>query len=379
MMADRLTFAADALIRFRNGRILIHTTQSTLPAFETEHPMLVGWLCQFARPTHADQALAALPGDDRTSARQVLDYLQRAGALIEAAAVRAPLSDAEASARSKLHLRSLARSVYDAACDLHGLGPYAERMLAAQTGIGVERRLLALLAAVDGLRQALAALRAPYLAEQLLSAGIEAQARDLRLHIGCGEGHPEGWVNIDVHPAPFAMNVLWGLPFATGSARFVFVSHLLEHLFYPADVRPFLAEVRRVLAPQGVLRIVVPDIEQCVEAYMKNDSAFFASRRETWTWWPKSATHLEDFLAYAGAGAEPAYLFEAHKYGYDFDTLAHVLNEAGFAGVTRSTYMGSAHEVLRVDDASAVAKARYGERYYSLFVEALPSCDIMAT
>ena len=46
------------------------------------------------------------------------------------------------------------------------------------------------------------------------------------------------------------------------------------------------------------------------------------------------------------------------------------LEEAGFIGVARSTFMGSTHEQLRVDDASAVAKARYGDRYYSLFVEA---------
>ena len=45
-MANRFVFAADTLIRFRNGRILIHTTSSKLPAFESESPVLVGWLCQ---------------------------------------------------------------------------------------------------------------------------------------------------------------------------------------------------------------------------------------------------------------------------------------------------------------------------------------------
>ena len=83
MKPDSLIFAGDVLIRFRNGRILIHTTQSSLPAFETEHPMLIGWLCQFARPTRAEQALAGLPAADRTTASEVLDYLQRAGSLIE--------------------------------------------------------------------------------------------------------------------------------------------------------------------------------------------------------------------------------------------------------------------------------------------------------
>jgi predicted SAM-dependent methyltransferase len=370
MTATTLTFAPDTVVRFRSGRILVHTTASPLPAFETDHPMLVGWLCQFVRPTIPERALTVVPATDRVKAAEVLDYLQRSGALVPADARTEPANEQETDTRTRQHLQLLARSLYDLACDVRGLGPYAERMLARQTGLGLERRLLALLAAVDGLRSNLSALRATYVSEQLQALGVSPQARELRLHIGCGEGRPEGWVNIDVHPAPLAMNVLWGLPFAASSARYVFVSHLLEHLFHPADVRPFLAELFRVLAPGGIVRIVVPDIEQCIEAYQKRDRTFFESRRETWTWWPQNATPLEDFLAYAGAGPEPAHLFEAHKYGYDFETLARVLAAAGFSDVTRSSYMNSAHEALRVDDVSAVAKARYGERYYSLFVEA---------
>jgi hypothetical protein len=124
------------------------------------------------------------------------------------------------------------------------------------------------------------------------------------------------------------------------------------------------------MAPGGVVRIVVPDIEQCIAAYSSNDRLFFASRRETWDWWPENATRLEDFLAYAGAGPEPASLFEAHKYGYDFETLAKVLGGAGFESVRQSAFMASDDPALRVDDASTVAHARYGDRYYSLFVEA---------
>jgi predicted SAM-dependent methyltransferase len=311
-----------------------------------------------------------LPPADRSGAAGVLDYLKKSGALVEAGSPAAQPAPDEAQTMNLVanHLRLLARSLYDTACDLFGLGPLAERELARRSGAGVERRLVALLAATDGLRNELRALREPVLKAQLSALGLDRGSRDIKLHIGCGKGLLEGWVNIDVYPAPLAMNVLWGLPFADGSARCVFVSHFLEHLFYPRDVQPFLKEVRRALAPGGVLRVVVPDIEQCIEAYNNNDRSFFASRRESWPWWPENPTRLEDFLGYAGAGAEPAWLFESHKYGYDFETLSKVLVEAGFGSVVRSGYMMSSQ--LRVDRVSAVANATYGDRHYSLFVEA---------
>jgi SAM-dependent methyltransferase len=368
-MTGQWVFAPDAVVRFRGGRILIHTGSSSLPAFESDNPMLAGWLCQFARPADAAQLTTQLPAGDREAVRQVLDYLRRSGTLVPAATITA--GDAVAAhARSRQHLRLLARSTYDAACDLLGLGPDAEAALEQRSGIGIERRLMAMLAAVDGLRVELQAVRTASLAAQLGQLGVDAMSRGLKLHVGCGKGHLPGWINIDVYPAPLALNVLRGLPFADGAATHVFVSHLLEHLYYPSDVRPFLAELQRVLAPGGVVRVVVPDIEQCIAAYAGRDAEFFASRRETWPWWPENPTRLEDFLAYAGAGPEPAYLFESHKYGYDFETLERVLQEAGFAAVTASTFMGSAHAELRVDDISAVARATYGRRHYSLFVEA---------
>ncbi len=370
--ADTLIFAPDTLVRFRRGRILIHTTSSTLAAFETANTMLLGWLGQFAAATSLDAALAQLPPADRAAGAQILDYLRRSGALISAAAAgpTPALDEQEIQHRSRNHLRLLARSFYDVACDLHGFGPYAERELAGRSGIGVERRLMALLAGVDGLRQELGALREAYLGQQLARLGVDSGARELKLHLGCGRSYIPGWINVDVYPAPLAMNMLWRTPFAPQSARFVFASHVLEHLFYPRDVSAFLGEVLRVLSPGGVVRVVVPDIERCIEAYTGNDRSFFASRRETWSWWPENATRLEDFLAYAGAGAEPAYLFESHKYGYDLETLTKVLSEAGFVAIERSTHMGSPHEALRVDEFSAVASAKYGERHYSLFVEA---------
>jgi predicted SAM-dependent methyltransferase len=369
-MTNTLVFAPDTLVRFRNGQILIHTTSSAAPAFVTDNAMLTGWLTQFARPLSAAQALQQVGAADRPVAVAALEHLLDAGALIAAETTgSAAVDDTAAHDRSRRHLRTLARSVYDLACDALAFGPDIERQLGISTGIGLERRLMALLAAVDGLRNEFRTRRDGYLERQLSALGVIAGQQDLRLHIGCGMGMLDNWVNIDIHPAPLAMNVLWGLPFADGSAQCVFVSHLLEHLYYPHDARAFLCEIRRVLKPGGIVRIVVPDVEQCIDAYVANDRSFFGSRRETWDWWPENPTRLEDFLAYAGAGTDPGYLFEAHKFGYDFETLSRLMQEAGLQHVERSEFMSSRHPELRVDEISAVAKARYGDRFYSLFVE----------
>lgn len=60
-----------------------------------------------------------------------------------------------------------------------------------------------------------------------------------------------------------------GIPFDSGSVDVVYHSHLLEHL--DRDVaRQFLLEVKRVLAPGGIHRIVVPDLEHACREYISH-------------------------------------------------------------------------------------------------------------
>jgi predicted SAM-dependent methyltransferase len=179
-----------------------------------------------------------------------------------------------------------------------------------------------------------------------------------------------GWLSIDLPPADLALDVLWGLPFPRGSASAVYCAHLLEHLYYPHEALRFLGELRRVIGPGGVLRIVVPDIGRALAAYARRDARFFEDRR---AWWPeveRARTPLEHVLSYAGANKLPANFF-GHKFGYDFDTLRLLLRDAGFGRVERSAYMKSTHRVLRVDSVSRYAAASTRGRHYSLFVDAL--------
>jgi SAM-dependent methyltransferase len=365
-----LKFAADTLIRAQDQRMVIHATTSEAPPFSTESPMLVGWLAQFMRATDVPRALASLNPADAAAAQQVISHLQRIGALVPAHSVAAELPSV-AHARSTQYLSALARQIYDLSADVQGLGEFAEVALRQNSGVGLAHRLLALGSAITGLRKELAALREPHLAKQFDALGVPVDAIHLKLHLGCGPVHLEGFINIDIAPAPLSMNVLWGLPFDDASVAVVYLSHLLEHLFYPGDVNALFSEIFRVLAPGGCVRVVVPDMARCLDAYAQGDRAFFAARREHFAWWPADASMLENFLTYAGVGPDPSYLFESHKYGYDFATLEKALRTAGFQDIVKSTFQGSRIAALHIEHLSEAARWRAGEEYLSLFVEAL--------
>jgi len=204
-----LVFAADTLIRSRGGRLLLHTTGGKLPAFESDQPMVIGWLCQFAKPCKVADALAGLADSDRGQAAQIIAYLERGGTLVSAGDSAAAADDAAtAAARTRAHLRLLARTLYETACDTLAFGPWIEQDLATRTGIGLERRLTAMLMGLDALRHELAEARGRHLQEQLRTLGVNAGDRELKLHIGAGEQRLDGWLNIDIHPAQLAMNFL---------------------------------------------------------------------------------------------------------------------------------------------------------------------------
>jgi len=275
------------------------------------------------------------------------------------------------AAHNKQTAKAMMQSVFELASDLAGLGVFPEQVAKVRNVMPIHQRLSQIQQAIELLRSDLATLRGPYLSQQLQGLGIDQDSRNIQLHIGSGPYNLDGWINLDIFPAQLSTNVLWGLPFTNGQCRFVFLSHLLEHLFYTTDASSLLEEIYRILQPGGVVRIVVPDIEQCLRAYQEGSNEFFEKRVEHWGAGDGNATRLEHFLSYAGAGPDPAWLFEAHKFGYDFETLERALQRAGFKTIIRSRFMASEHVALQVDKHSQVASAKFGDDYYSLFVEAI--------
>lgn len=82
----------------------------------------------------------------------------------------------------------------------------------------------------------------------------------MKILLGCGDVVREGWVHVDLSPAPH-VQVVWDLerrpwPFLDGSANEIEAMSVLEHLH---DTVGFMDECWRVLEPGGRLRLEVPD------------------------------------------------------------------------------------------------------------------------
>ncbi|MCG9900453.1 MAG: methyltransferase domain-containing protein [Hydrotalea sp.] len=91
------------------------------------------------------------------------------------------------------------------------------------------------------------------------------------LNLGCGSRYLENWENLDfisTNDNVKAYNLLNGLPYSDETFDVVYHSHVLEHFSYHSAEK-FIKECYRVLKKGGVIRIVVPDLEQIVNMYQE--------------------------------------------------------------------------------------------------------------
>lgn len=326
----------------------VTTIKSTSPVW--------GLIQRLEEPQRAEDLQAAFPG---LAVDKIIPGLSRAGLII-------PADQDEGAYFFDWAFRVFLRRSESVANDLIGVGSDLAGATGADSWDSVLDSLDGLLQQVARLEPVAKSCKSRMIDRQAEALGITGQSHDLRLNLGCGIQHLPGWINMDLRPSDFRLNLRWDLPFPDRSASHVYAAYVLEHL-YLEEAQSLLREIRRVLMPGGKLRLLVPDIGACIEAYSTGDEAFFAGRAQYWPWASECATPLEHFLTYAGGSLRISDL-TGHKYGYDFQTLSHHLAHAGFGRVTRSTLNGSGDPVLNVDRGSA----RWGVdgRLYTLFVDA---------
>src|SRR5271169_487299 len=91
------------------------------------------------------------------------------------------------------------------------------------------------------------------------------------LNLGCGDRYHPNWENVDFAPAGptvKAHDLRRGIPYPDNCFDVVYHSHVLEH-FSKGEAPQFLRECFRVLAPSGIIRVAVPDLECVARLYVE--------------------------------------------------------------------------------------------------------------
>jgi len=94
------------------------------------------------------------------------------------------------------------------------------------------------------------------------------------LNLACGDIYVTStlWENCDFAPKSKyvkQVNLLGGLPYADNTFELVYCSHYIEHI-PKNEVLNFLYECNRVLKPNGLVRLVLPNFENIAREYIKN-------------------------------------------------------------------------------------------------------------
>ncbi len=193
---------------------------------------------------------------------------------------------------------------------------------------------------------------------------------EIKINIGCGLSGIRGWHNLDNSPTitlsrvPLLNRVLkipaWpgdvrrydvrqGLRFRDGSVRYIYSSHTFEHFTYSESLA-IAKDCCRVLAQDGVLRVVVPDLGLIVREYLADAEPLAAQRFLS----RLSLNHSLQDVIHPGSN---------HSQMFDGKALVHLLRAAGFGQVEASSYGQSA--IPDIDQIELAVR-----RDESLYVEA---------
>lgn len=201
-----------------------------------------------------------------------------------------------------------------------------------------------------------------------MATGIYAQ-------YGCGQSAPKEWVNFDVSPTlriqktpiigwllrrrlnttfPAGVrygDIIKGLPLPDGACAGLYCSHVLEHLSL-ADFRTALRNSHRILAPGGIFRCVVPDLERPARQYIAaldagdNEASTRFVGRNTLLGMESRPRNFRGRLAAAFGNSH-------HLWMWDRLSLAEELRKAGFRDVRSAEFHDSEDPLFKlVEEAS---------------------------
>ncbi|WP_083924591.1 class I SAM-dependent methyltransferase [Lamprocystis purpurea] len=125
------------------------------------------------------------------------------------------------------------------------------------------------------------------------------------------------------------LNLCTPLPFPDCSIDAIFSSHVFEHLFLD-EVKKLIRECYRVLRPQGICRVVVPDLEKIVARYDAEDPTVF---------------NIEIYEVGIRSAVK-----NSHHCAFTAAFLAKLFGEAGFSQCEKMSYrVGKCPDIDKLD------------------------------
>lgn len=182
------------------------------------------------------------------------------------------------------------------------------------------------------------------------------------LHVGCSTltlehapayFHQGSWTEVryDIDPAakPDILGTITDMHrVSTGSMDAVYSSHNLEHVF-PHEVAVVLSEFKRVLKPNGICVVGVPDL-QAVAKLIANDKLEDVAYTS-----PAGDIAPLDMLYGLRTALSSGQHYMAHKTGFTVKTLSQYFFAAGFKTVTYSQSHFAINMAAYVGDVDGVA------------------------
>jgi predicted SAM-dependent methyltransferase len=187
-------------------------------------------------------------------------------------------------------------------------------------------------------------------------------ATTTHVQYGCGFWAPPEWVNFDASPTlrieklplvgpmisigngRFPRNVLYGdivkgLPVQTQSCRAIYCAHVLEHLALN-DFRVALVNTRKILAPEGIFRLVVPDLRAAAQRYIddKSDEAAMRFMSETFLGMTERKRGAMGMLRSWLGNSQ-------HLWMWDYQSMRRELETAGFHDI-RAAQLGDSEDPM---------------------------------
>ena len=136
----------------------------------------------------------------------------------------------------------------------------------------------------------------------------------MKLHIGCGwRDFGTEWIHIDSGDYKHLQyrSICDLSQFEENSVELIYASHVIEY-FNIIEVKTLLAEWRRVLKPNGVLRVAGPDFAAMAELYVSGKFS------------------LDNFIGPLYGKMKMSDQTIYHRHVYDFESLQKLLVSCGF-------------------------------------------------